>query len=100
MDPGQPTRPPSSRVIATTDERKFELIDQIIQNVRFESGTASTVDGLRVDFPDGFGLIRPSNTSPVLTLRFEGDSEEALQRIVGQFQAEFARIDPALEFAL
>jgi hypothetical protein len=41
----------------------------------------STIDGLRVDWPDGFGLMRASNTTPVLVLRFEGHTEEALQRI-------------------
>jgi phosphomannomutase len=39
------------------------------------------IDGLRVDWPDGFGLIRASNTTPVLVLRFEGQTEAALQRI-------------------
>jgi phosphomannomutase len=41
----------------------------------------STIDGLRVDWPDGFCLIRPSNTTPVLVLRFEGQTPEALHRI-------------------
>jgi phosphomannomutase len=41
----------------------------------------SDIDGLRVDWPDGFGLIRASNTTPVLVLRFEGHTPEALQRI-------------------
>ncbi|MES2685284.1 MAG: phosphomannomutase/phosphoglucomutase [Pseudomonadota bacterium] len=43
--------------------------------------TVSTIDGVRVDWPDGFGLIRASNTTPVLVLRFEGHTEDALQRI-------------------
>jgi phosphomannomutase len=41
----------------------------------------SDIDGLRVDWPDGFGLVRASNTTPVLVLRFEGQTPEALQRI-------------------
>ena len=41
----------------------------------------STIDGLRVDWPDGFGLIRASNTTPVLVLRFEGQTTDALHRI-------------------
>jgi phosphomannomutase len=41
----------------------------------------STIDGLRVDWPDGFGLVRASNTTPVLVLRFEGHTEAALHRI-------------------
>jgi phosphomannomutase len=46
-----------------------------------------TIDGLRVDWPDGFGLIRASNTTPVLVLRFEGQTEAALQRIEGEMLA-------------
>lgn len=45
-----------------------------------------TIDGLRVEYPDGFGLMRPSNTTPVIVLRFEADSEEALKRIQAQFK--------------
>jgi phosphomannomutase len=47
----------------------------------------SSIDGLRVDWPDGFGLIRASNTTPVLVLRFEGHTESALQRIQTQMLA-------------
>ena len=46
----------------------------------------STIDGLRVDFKDGFGLVRPSNTTPILVLRFEADNEAALSRIQDQFR--------------
>ncbi len=49
--------------------------------LKFEGGTIGTIDGLRVDFADGFGLVRGSNTTPVLVLRFEGHTPEALQRI-------------------
>ncbi|MCD0417633.1 phosphomannomutase/phosphoglucomutase [Rubrivivax sp. JA1024] len=50
-------------------------------------GDVGTVDGLRIDFADGFGLIRASNTTPVLVLRFEGHTPEALERIQGDFMA-------------
>ncbi|MCC9645483.1 phosphomannomutase/phosphoglucomutase [Rubrivivax sp. JA1029] len=50
-------------------------------------GELGTVDGLRIDFADGFGLIRASNTTPVLVLRFEGHTPEALERIQGDFMA-------------
>ncbi len=53
----------------------------------FEGGEVGTIDGLRVDFGDGFGLIRASNTTPVLVLRFEGHTPDALQRIEAQFMA-------------
>ena len=54
----------------------------------------STIDGLRVDWPDGFGLIRGSNTTPVLVLRFEGHTEAALHRIEGEMLALLKRIKP------
>jgi phosphomannomutase len=54
----------------------------------------STIDGLRVDWPDGFGLIRASNTTPVLVLRFEGQTGEALRRIEAQMLALLERVKP------
>jgi phosphomannomutase/phosphoglucomutase len=56
------------------------------------------IDGIRVDFSDGWGLIRPSNTSPVLSLRFEADSQEALNRIQNEFQTQLQRVDGDLAF--
>jgi phosphomannomutase len=53
-----------------------------------------TIDGLRVDWPDGFGLIRASNTTPVLVLRFEGQTEAALQRIEGEMLALLRSVKP------
>ena len=53
----------------------------------FAGGEVGTIDGLRVDFSDGFGLIRASNTTPVLVLRFEGHTTEALQRVEADFMA-------------
>ena len=54
----------------------------------------STIDGLRVDWPDGFGLIRASNTTPVLVLRFEGHTQEAMHRIEGEMLALLERVKP------
>jgi phosphomannomutase len=54
----------------------------------------STIDGLRVDWPDGFGLIRPSNTTPVLVLRFEGQTEQALRRIEGDMLTLLRQVKP------
>ncbi len=54
----------------------------------------NTIDGLRVDWPDGFGLIRASNTTPVLVLRFEGHTEEALARIEAAMLALLHRVKP------
>ena len=51
-------------------------------------------DGLRAEYPDGFGLCRASNTTPVLVLRFEGHTEAALQRIQHDFMAALKKIKP------
>jgi len=58
------------------------LVEQLVARVNFPApAMVTTIDGLRVDWPDGFGLIRASNTTPVLVLRFEGHTPEALARI-------------------
>lgn len=63
------------------------LIAHLQATAKFEGATeVITIDGLRVEYADGFGLMRPSNTTPVVVLRFEADSVEALQRIQAQFR--------------
>ncbi|MBB2759819.1 UNVERIFIED_ORG: phosphomannomutase/phosphoglucomutase [Xanthomonas campestris] len=66
----------------------------------FESARLSTIDGLRADFADGWGLVRASNTTPILVLRFEADTEAALQRIRGLFRSQLQALlpDHPLEF--
>jgi phosphomannomutase/phosphoglucomutase len=55
-------------------------------NAKFEGARdVIKIDGVRVEYADGFGLARPSNTTPVVVLRFEADTPEALARIQGQF---------------
>jgi len=60
--------------------------------------TVTTIDGLRVDWPDGFGLIRASNTTPVLVLRFEGHTTEALARIQADMLALLHTVKPDARF--
>jgi phosphomannomutase / phosphoglucomutase len=84
--------------IKTTEQAKFEIMQRLAIDGDFGDGTVTTIDGVRVDYADGWGLVRPSNTSPVLSLRFEADGQEALDRIQERFQAQLAAIDPALRF--
>jgi len=71
------------------------LIAQLQKSAKFEGATeVNTIDGLRVEYPDGFGLMRASNTTPVLVLRFEGDSQEALARIQNEFRKVLSRAKP------
>ena len=72
-----------------------ELLARVADGrLKFEGGEVGTIDGLRVDFADGFGLIRASNTTPVLVLRFEGHTQEALHRIEDQFMAALRSVKP------
>ncbi|MGZ8291021.1 MAG: phosphomannomutase/phosphoglucomutase [Telluria sp.] len=66
-----------------------ELIEKLRTGATFEgSDSINTIDGLRVEYPDGFGLARSSNTTPVVVMRFEAETPEALRRI----QADFRRV--------
>ncbi|MBU6271346.1 MAG: phosphomannomutase/phosphoglucomutase [Betaproteobacteria bacterium] len=66
----------------------FTLVEALKRNARFAGATGVIdIDGIRVEYPDGFGLARPSNTTPVVVMRFEADDAAALARIQGQFRA-------------
>ena len=64
----------------------YALIKELVARAQFPDARVSTIDGLRADFPDGFGLVRASNTTPVLVFRFEGDNQGALDRIQSRFR--------------
>jgi phosphomannomutase len=71
------------------------LVKELVARAKFAAPAAvSTIDGLRVDWPDGFGLIRASNTTPVLVLRFEGQTPEALHRIESEMFALLRSVKP------
>ncbi|HEX2532030.1 MAG TPA: phosphomannomutase/phosphoglucomutase [Burkholderiaceae bacterium] len=73
----------------------FALIAKMQSEARFPGADEIiTIDGLRVEYPDGFGLARSSNTTPVVVMRFEGESAEALQRIQGEFRREILALKP------
>ena len=63
-------------------------------------GDKILIDGLRVNFNDGWGLLRASNTTPKLVLRFEGDTEESMDRIQNEFITELSRICPEIDINL
>ncbi len=85
--------------IDVTDENKFNIIESLQQQV-FDGGSVNRIDGVRVDYPDGWGLVRASNTTPVLVLRFEAESESALNRIRNDFQKRLAEVDASLQIPL
>ena len=78
----------------------YQVIAELAQTAQFEGATEIiTIDGLRVEFADGFGLMRASNTTPVLVLRFEADNEAAIERIQNQFKA-LIESHPALHWSV
>ena len=84
--------------VPTTEQRKFDVIAELAESAVFDADAAkvTAIDGIRVDYPDGWGLLRASNTSPMLSLRFEADDGQALDRIQTVFDAALVGIDPAL----
>ena len=84
--------------ISVPDKIKFDLIKKLAELGDFQNGNITTIDGIRVDYSKGWGLVRASNTSPALTLRFEAESEEALAIIQQIFKRELLKVDATLAF--
>ncbi len=79
------------------DDAKFDIVNLFAEQADFGDAKISLIDGVRADFPAGWGLLRASNTNPHLVLRFEADSEEALAQIIHRFQEELDIIQPGLQ---
>jgi len=73
------------------------FIDSFQASARFEGAKVTTIDGIRADFPDGWGLVRASNTTPILVVRFEAETEMALERIKNVFRSRMLAINPDLD---
>jgi len=65
---------------------QFKAMDKLAKNVSFEGAEITTIDGVRVDYPNGWGLVRPSNTTPCLVLRFEANDKKTLEEIQTKFR--------------
>lgn len=78
--------------IPVAEGENRQLITQFEQRANFNGATINSVDGVRADYSDGFGLARASNTTPVIVLRFEADNEVALKRIQNDFRAVLLEI--------
>ena len=85
--------------IDVTDDNKFKIIEKFAKNCQLD-GEKITIDGLRINFQNGWGLLRASNTTPKLVLRFEGDSSESLTSIKESFLNELSRICPEIDINL
>lgn len=80
--------------VACAEGEPHALVARLQAEARFPGAELTTIDGLRADYPDGFGLIRASNTTPVLVLRFEGHTAAALHRIEVDFMAALRAVKP------
>ena len=85
--------------IEVSDEKKFEIVKKFVANCTLE-GEKISIDGLRINFDDGWGLLRASNTTPMLVMRFEGNTEENLISIKNKFIKELSRICPDIDINL
>jgi len=75
----------------------FTFVEAFKETARFDGASINTIDGIRADWPDGWGLVRGSNTTPVLVLRFDAETEEALERIKDVFRSQMLGVKPDLE---
>jgi phosphomannomutase/phosphoglucomutase len=84
--------------VKTAEGENYTLIDTLKATARFEGAEELvTIDGLRVEYKDGFGLARPSNTTPVVVLRFEAENEAALKRIQEDFRKALTAVKPGIQ---
>ncbi len=80
--------------VALEEGENFTFIDSLLKAANFTDGKITDIDGMRVDFPNGWGLVRASNTTPSLVIRFEADSEAAMRNIQEQFRQLMKKIKP------
>ena len=80
--------------IALEEGENFTFMDKLFAAAKFIGGKITDIDGMRVDFPNGWGLVRASNTTPSLVVRFEADSEAAMHSIQEQFGQLMKKVKP------
>ena len=85
--------------ISIAEDKKFSFIEEFKKSQAFQDANIITVDGIRVEFGDGWGLVRASNTTPCLVLRFEALDEMALTRIQTHFKEVITQIAPELKLS-
>src|SRR5690554_6808576 len=83
--------------VPAPDENPHAFVERFQASAELEGARLSTIDGVRADWNDGWGLVRASNTTPVLVLRFDADDQAALERIQALFREQIHAIDPELE---
>jgi phosphomannomutase/phosphomannomutase/phosphoglucomutase len=82
--------------VPIAESQKFEFIERIKKEIDFSPGNCNFMDGVRCEYPSGWGLIRASNTTPCLVMRFEADTKEALKEIQSLFKRKLLSLDSEL----
>src|SRR5690349_1879431 len=82
--------------IAMHEGEHYRFIEKFQQAATFEGARITTIDGVRADWSDGWGLVRASNTTPTLVLRFDADNDEAMLRIQETFRQQLLALDRSL----
>ena len=80
--------------IQVTEQTKFPIVERLQREGQWGEGSVTNLDGVRVDYPKGWGLVRASNTTPVLVLRFEAENQAELERIQELFRAQMHLVAP------
>jgi phosphomannomutase/phosphoglucomutase len=87
---------PEITVTLENDGAQHEFIKKFIAQSNFADAKLSTIDGVRADFDYGWGLVRASNTTPSLVIRFEAESEEKLDQLKQNFKTQIHLVDSAI----
>ncbi len=87
---------PELNVTLDRDGAQHEFVEKFVAGATFDGAKLTTIDGVRADYPDGWGLLRASNTTPSLVIRFEADTDEAMTRIQGEFRQHMQNTDSSV----
>ncbi|MEM7304251.1 MAG: phosphomannomutase/phosphoglucomutase [Pseudomonadota bacterium] len=87
---------PEITIKLENDGDQHAFIEKFVEQSNFDHAVLSTIDGVRADFQDGWGLVRASNTTPSLVIRFEAESESKLDRIKQDFKKQIHAIDTSI----
>lgn len=88
---------PELGIVLDQDGAQHAFIEKFVANSSFEGAELTTIDGVRADYPDGWGLVRASNTTPSLVIRFEADTDEAMSRIQREFRKNMQAVDSSID---
>ena len=88
---------PEITVHLEKDGAQHEFIKEFIAQAKFPNANLSTIDGIRADFPDGWGLVRASNTTPSLVIRFEAENQQRLNELKDIFKSQIHSVNPNID---